>query len=153
MKVLSVVAVMVVAVLLIGSVAIRPSTAPTAAQASSDPYAVVEVSHLAWDGDEYVIPVEPNTGAHWEVYARWYASWALPAWLTETGSLDVDWNGRSWVISNAQYTNNILNYATCGAGACGSPTLDHGYAFKLMAVVNDPDGNGRPLVDVKFTAS
>ena len=143
------------AVVLVVAFAVRPSRgAPIALQLPMDPWAVVEVSHRVWENQNYTDPVEPDTGAHWEVYARWWASWALPTWHTETGSLDVDWNGSTWVMSNAVTTSNITQYDTCDVGACGSPTLDHGYAFKLMAFVNNPENvGGRGLVDVRFTAS
>jgi hypothetical protein len=47
------------------------------------------------------------------VTATWYNRFALPTTITETASLDVDWDGSSWQISNTSTSgSNILQLAT-----------------------------------------
>jgi len=117
-----------------------------------DPWAVVDVTHYAWGGSAYDIPVEPDTGEHWTVTAHWQYS---DQHYYEYGSLDVDWNGSGWDISNASTTTNITDYAVCDGAACGSVFEWHGYGYRLQAAVNDPPP-GRQLYalqSVTFTVS
>jgi len=87
---------LVLAILIVGTAATGHQAAVTA-----DPYAVVHVYHYSWNGYQYVIPVEPNTGEDWEVRATWGACG------NQVGYVNVDWNGSGWALSGQQYTSQI----------------------------------------------
>jgi len=131
-----------------------PSGDVAAIRGSRDPAAVVEVTHREWNGDAYVIPVEPVTGESWDVAATW-SRYGYPDHV-EYGSVDVDWNGASWVTSNENTTTNILDYLACTVATCGSMYNTHSYTYKLVADLADPvqvGGLNYYLTTVDFSGS
>ena len=68
------------------------------------------VTHLTTNG-ENAIPVEPDTGESWAIKAYWNTAGSGVGCLeyTETATVDVDWNGSSWVLSNETVTAHILD--------------------------------------------
>jgi len=147
-KHMSIVSVLLLVVIVLG-VMVAGAKARSPTDVVVDPWAVVDVTHYAWSGSAYDIPVEPDTGEHWTVTARWTYG-ALSYY--EYGSLDVDWNGSSWVISNAGTTSNIFGYNICDGAECGSQLDPHGYGYRLQAGVNTavpPYG----IYSVTFTVS
>ena len=73
---------LVLAILIVGTAATGHQATETA-----DPYAVVHVYHYSWNGYQYVIPVEPNTGEYFTVTA----DYGLGG--TSVGYVRVDWSG------------------------------------------------------------
>jgi len=78
-------------VMIVLGVVVGGAKARSPTEAVVDPWAVVDVTHYAWGGSAYDIPVEPETGEHWTVTARW--RFGDDKNYYEYGSLDVDWNG------------------------------------------------------------
>ena len=149
-KHMSVVSVLLLVAIVLGVVG-AAAKARSSTDAVVDPWAVVDVTHYAWGGSAYDLPVEPDTGEHWTVTARW--RFGDDNNYYEYGSLDVDWNGSSWVISNASTTSNIIDYNICDGPECGSQLDPHGYGYRLQADANYYYGYFYTLYSVTFTVS
>lgn len=98
--------------------------------AAEDPVAVLEAVHYAWGGTAYDMPVEPQTGEHVAVTVTFTGPPLAP--VQYVASVDVDWNGSSWVLSNASVTGWISGFAICDGEQCGSQIDPHGYGYKLQ---------------------
>jgi hypothetical protein len=123
---------------LLGIVAASLVRAP--AQVADDPVGVLEAVHYAWSGSAYDIPVEPSTGEHVRVTVT-FAQPPPGAPMQVVGWVDVDWNGSSWVLSNAYAPTGIAGYTICDAEACGSQVDSHGYGYKLQVMTQPPPGS------------
>jgi hypothetical protein len=53
--------------------------------------------------------VEPNSGESWTITAHWQAAAACVTPYTEVATVDVDWNGSVWVLSNETLTDSIVD--------------------------------------------
>lgn len=141
--------VLVLAVVVVGAVDASRMTNSSVTEVV-DPWAVVDVTHYAWGGHAYDIPVEPDTGAHWTVIGEW--RFGVYKYY-EYASLDVDWNGSGWDISNANTTTNITDFAVCDGAACGSQQDSHGYGYRLQAFANQTASTIYNLYSVTFSVS
>ncbi len=109
------------------------------------------VSHV-YDPESTNTAVEPDTGESWSIAAYWNTALPIPCFQwTETATVDVDWNGRAWVLSNKTLTANIVDIQLCSTDMwCTNLSEDHTYGYKLIVDINDPDlsinGNLRQVV-------
>ena len=103
-------------------------------------------------------PVEPDTGETWSITAYWNTAGVGNCLeRSETASVDVDWNGSGWVVSNKSTTSNILDMKVCTAGlGCLSGGTLHDFEYQLAIDITDPVSLGLysyNLRRVDFTAS
>lgn len=112
---------------------------------------VLDVRHFKNNG---TTEIEPTTGESWEITAHWNPA---PGGLScagshETASVDVDWNGTSWALSNMSLTTNIVGISVCDiSGGCATTTGAR--AYRLLVDVNDPLPNNYNLQEVSFATT
>ena len=116
---------------------------------------VLAVSHayVDYETPEYV---EPDSGEAWSIAAEWRKEPdCLPGqYRIETASVRVDWNGSQWVLSDVDTTDNIVAISICSVGSCRDGTTMHGYAYKLIVSINDPENhNWYNLRQVTYTTT
>jgi hypothetical protein len=82
--------------------------------------------------------VEPDTGESWNITAYWNTAGGGVGCKehTETASVDVDWSGSSWALSNESTTTNIVDIDVCDTDEWCSDTDSYGY--KLIVDITDP---------------
>jgi len=118
--------------------------------------AALEVLHMGDDGGGgYTLPVEPDTGESWNITAYWNNATPICYESTETASVDVDWNGSSWVLSSEGTTTNIIDIDICSTSAtCRGTGGAHSWGYKLIVDITDPHtATGRNLRQVVFTTT
>jgi hypothetical protein len=143
------VAVLLAVVVLVGLIVAATVESPPALAAITN-YGVVEAWHFGWNGGHsaYDIPVEPVTGEHWVITVTLTAVSPPYTPITESKSVDVDWNGTAFATSNGTFGNYIVAYnSSCTTGECGSLLSPHGYGYKLQVGVFVPTGYALYKVD------
>ncbi len=113
------------------------------------------VSHV-YDPESTNTAVEPDTGESWRITAYWNTPPPIPCFqATETATVDVDWNGSAWVLSNKSLTTNIVDIQLCSTDMyCTTPTEDHAYGYTVIVDINDPIQFGtHHLRQVVYTTS
>jgi len=97
---------------------------------------------------EYVVPVEPDSGESWGITAYWNTAGGGVNCLEiiENATVDVDWNGSSWVLSNKTLTANIVGIYLCSQDSLNCSTVNgtHSAGYKLVVDLTDPVGTGPP---------
>jgi hypothetical protein len=99
--------------------------------------ATLNVSHQTLGA----VPVEPDDGETWTIKAYWNDNVAPPPCTerTETASVDVSWNGSSWVVSNKSTTDNIVDMRVCTTDVgCASGGGTHDWKYQLAVDITDP---------------
>ncbi len=113
------------------------------------------VSHV-YDPESTNTTVEPDSGESWSITSYWNSALPLPCFeWTETATVDVNWNGSAWVLSNTTLTNNITGIELCSTDMwCTNLSEDHAYGYKLKVKINDPDqADSYNLRQVVYTTS
>jgi hypothetical protein len=99
---------------------------------------VLTVKHEGNDGGNKY-NVEPNDSESLEITGSWRTSITGCAEHTETASVDVRWNGSTWVLENVNLTNNVLNIAICTTtDSCSGTSGTHSWSYKLIVDLADP---------------
>lgn len=118
--------------------------------------ATLNVEHSTSGGS--TTPVEPASGETWTITAYWDTATGVPCLEhSETASVDVDWNGSSWVVSNKSTTSNILDMKVCTTDTgCQSGGTLHDSGYQLAVDITNPvtiSGTPYNLRLVTFTSS
>ena len=118
--------------------------------------ATMNVEHSTTGGAS--VPVEPDSGETWTITAYWNTQYGTPcSERSETASVDVDWNGSGWVVSNKSTTSNILDMKWCTTDVgCESGGTLHDSGYQLAVDITDRvtvGPNTYNLRLVTFTAS
>jgi len=103
--------------------------------------ATMNVEHSTVGGA--AVPVEPDSGETWTIIAFWNTAPGGGPCLeySEQASVDVDWNGSSWVVSNKSTTTNILDMKVCTTDVgCESGGTLHDSGYQLAVNITDPVG-------------
>jgi hypothetical protein len=99
---------------------------------------VLDVAHAKSYG-EYVVPVEPDTGESWSITAYWNTEDVPCAERSETATVDVDWTGSSWALSNKSLATNIVDIGLCPLASLSCTSVgSHSGGYRLVVDVRDP---------------
>jgi hypothetical protein len=111
---------------------------------------VLDVRHFKNNG---TTEIEPTTGESWEITGHWNPAAGICNGTHETASVDVDWNGTGWTLSNTSLTTNIVGISVCDISGsdCGSTTGKR--AYRLLVDVNDPASTTLHLQQVSFVTT
>ncbi len=112
------------------------------------------VSHV-YDPESTNVTVEPDSGESWSITAYWNTNSPPCAEMAEVATVDVDWNGSAWVLSNTTLTANITAIDLCSTDMwCTNLSEDHAYGYKLKVKLTDPvPGGPFHLRQVVYTTS
>jgi hypothetical protein len=83
--------------------------------------------------------VQADSGESWSITAYWNTAGFGDCWeRSETATVDVDWNGSAWVLSNKSLTTNIVGIDICSGDTCDGGDTTLGWNYKLTVDITDP---------------
>lgn len=98
---------------------------------------VTYIEHKPSDPDEYI---EPDDTTSWRITAYWWSPLPAPCFeSSEVSTVDVTWNGSSWVVSNKHLSASVNDIAVCDGDECSGTSGTHSWDYRLIVDIADPD--------------
>lgn len=116
-------------------------SANQACQSDATKTAVVDVSNVTVGGGGTIVDlIEPSGATSWTISGYWgEAPGGNCTDVVENATVDVTWNGSTWVTSNFVGTAHINAAAACALWTCTNVGT-HSYKYRLYVDVTDPIG-------------